>query len=145
MHDKLVGKANNIYTSTFVLKTKYYTDKSDLEKTISDISELVKKNGYNAKISKIENKIPSVSGLHTNVALTAVESKIPDVSSLVKKTGYNKKLREIEKKVANHKHGKYITTPELNKLTTENFAARLKQENVVTKTDFDSKLKTLNQ
>ena len=64
---------------------------------------------------------------------------------MVKKTGYNKKLREIEKKVTNHKHGKYITTPELNKLTAENFAARLKQENLVTKTDFDDKLKTLHQ
>ena len=32
-----------------------------------------------------------------------------------------------------------------NKLTTENFAARLKQANVITKTDFDDKLKSLNQ
>ena len=31
MYDKLVAKVNNIDTSGFVLKTKYDTDKSDLE------------------------------------------------------------------------------------------------------------------
>ena len=32
MYDELVPKVNNIDTSRFVLKTKYDTDKSDLEK-----------------------------------------------------------------------------------------------------------------
>ena len=44
-----------------------------------------------------------------------------------------------------HKHDKYISTPEFNKLTAENFDARLKQANFITKTDFDDKLKSLNQ
>ena len=35
-YDELVAKVNNIDTSEFVLKTKYNTDKSDLEKKISD-------------------------------------------------------------------------------------------------------------
>ena len=35
MYDKLVGKVN-IDTSGFVLKTKFNTDKSDLEKKTSD-------------------------------------------------------------------------------------------------------------
>ena len=34
VHDKLVAKVNNIDTSTFVLKTKYQTDKTKLEKKI---------------------------------------------------------------------------------------------------------------
>ena len=51
-------------------------------------------------------------------------------------------------------HDKYITTPEFNKLTAENFAARLAQANLasksdianfVKKTDFDDKLKNLNK
>ena len=33
-----------------------------------------------------------------------------------------------------------MTTPEFNKLSSENFAARLKQANLVTKTEFDNKL-----
>ena len=36
MYDKLVAKVNAIDTSRFVLKTKYGTDKSDLEKKIGD-------------------------------------------------------------------------------------------------------------
>ena len=36
MHDKLVSKVNNIDINGFALKAKYDTDKSDLEKKISD-------------------------------------------------------------------------------------------------------------
>ena len=61
------------------------THKSNVEKKIPDSNGLVKKTDYNSKISEIENKIPSISGLVTTSALTAVENKIPDVSSLVKK------------------------------------------------------------
>ena len=45
----------------------------------------------------MESKIPSISGLATTSALTAVENKIPDISSLVKKTAYNIKIIEIAK------------------------------------------------
>ena len=40
---------------------------------------------------------------------------------------------------------KYINTPEFNKLTTENFKARLAQEDLVTKTDFYVKLKEISK
>ena len=80
-----------------------------------------------------------------NASLTAVENKVPNISSLVKKTDYNTKVTEIENRLIDHNRGKYITTPEFNRLTAENFAARLKQANLVTKTDFDDKLKSLNQ
>ena len=36
VYDKLVAKVNNIDTTGFLLKTTYDTDKSDLEKKISD-------------------------------------------------------------------------------------------------------------
>ena len=39
----------------------------------------------NAKISETEGKIPSITGLATTTALTAVENKIPNASNLVKK------------------------------------------------------------
>ena len=141
-YDKLVTEVNNVDTSGFVLKTKYDTDKSELEKKVPDISKLVKKTDYNAKFSEIESKIPSISGLATKAALTAVENKILDVRSLVKKIDYNTKISDIEKKLTDHNHDKYNTTPELNKPTAKNFAARLKQANVVTKT---LKVKQLTQ
>ena len=71
----------------------------------------------------------NITNLATANACTAVENKIPH-------------------------HSKYITTPEFNKLTVENFAARLKQANLATKgniadfvkkADFDDKLKHLNK
>ena len=82
MYDKLVAKVNNIDTSDFVLKTKYQTDKTELEKKIPDVTDFVKK----TKLTELENKIPDVSSLATKTALTAVENKIPSVRSLVKKT-----------------------------------------------------------
>ena len=60
---------------------------------------LLKKLDYNSKISEIENKILSISGLATASALTAVENKIPNISNLVRKTDYNTKINEIEKKL----------------------------------------------
>ena len=53
VYDKLVAKVNNIDTSTFVLKTKYDTDKPELENKIPDTSGLVKKADYNSKITEI--------------------------------------------------------------------------------------------
>ena len=86
VYDKLVAKVNSIDTSAFVLKTKYDTDKTELEKKIPDTGVLVKKKkDYNTKITEIEGKIPSISGLAINAVLTAVENKIPNISSLAKK------------------------------------------------------------
>ena len=135
MYDKLVAKVNNIDTSDFVLKTKYQTDKTELEKKIPDVSDLVKK----TKLTKLENKISDVSGIATKTALTAVENKIPSVSNLVKKTNYDTKISELGKKLADHNHDKYITTPKLNNLAASDFNARLALANLITKTDFDTK------
>ena len=38
-------------------------------------------------------------------------------------------------KILDHDHGKYITTQEFNKLTSENFSVRLKEANLPTKND----------
>ena len=77
VHDKLVPKINNIDTSDFVIKTKYQTDKTELEKKIPDVTDFVKK----VKLIVLENKIPDIipDNLPTKTALTAVENKIPSV------------------------------------------------------------------
>ena len=43
VYDKLVEKVNNIDTSGFILKTKYDTDKKEVENQIPDTSRLAKK------------------------------------------------------------------------------------------------------
>ena len=141
VYDKLIPKVNNIDTSDFVLKTKYIADKTELEKKILDVSNLVKK----AKLTELENKIPDVSSLATKTALTAVENKIPSVSNLVKKTDYNTKVTEIENKLNNHNHDKYIDTSEFNKLAVDVFNARIAQANLITKTYFDAKLSNIRE
>ena len=95
VYDKLVVKVNNIDCSGFVPKTKYNADKT--VKRIRNTSRLVQKSDYNAKISELEKKQPSISGLATTSALTAVENEIPSVSNLVKKTDYDTKISELEK------------------------------------------------
>ena len=97
--------------------------------------------------------VPNITNLATTAALTAVENKISNVSNLVKKTDHNTKISEVENKIIiDHDRDKYITTQEFNKLTSENFSARLAQGNLASKSnianfvkkiDFDDKLKNV--
>ena len=87
-YSSLKTKVDNIDTSTYVTKTKFENDTSDLDnkidktdKKIPDVSDLVKKYALTAA----ENKIPDISSLATKSALTAVENRIPNVTSFVKK------------------------------------------------------------
>ena len=43
VYEKMVAKVNNIDTSDFVLKTKYQTHKTELEKNIPNVTDFVKK------------------------------------------------------------------------------------------------------
>ena len=128
-----------------MLKTKYNTDKTKLENKIPDTSGLVKKTNCHTKITELENKIPDISNLATKTALTAIENKIPSVGDLVKKKDYNTKITDIENKLNSHNHDKYIDTSKFNTLASNVFNARLAQANLITKTDFDAKLSTLNK
>ena len=53
------------------------------------------------------------------------------------------KISEIEKKITDHDHNKYITTTEFNTLPASVFNAKIAQVGLVTKTDFDAKLKKI--
>ena len=56
-YDKLVAKVNNIDTSWFVLKTKYNTDKSELENKLPNTSGLVKKQIMTLKLPKLKTRL----------------------------------------------------------------------------------------
>ena len=116
---------------------------------------MLKKDGYNAYIKNIENKIPDITNVATTTALTAVENKASNVSKLVKKNDYNTWISEIENKITtDHDRDNYITTEEFNKLISENFTTKLAQANLANKsyianfvknTDFQGKLNNLNK
>ena len=82
----------------------------DLSK-LSDVvkNEVVKNTVYGVLVKKVN----------------AIETT--DTSNLVKTADYNTIISEFEKRILDHDHGKYITTQEFNKLTTEDFASRLLQ------------------
>ena len=141
VYDKLVAKVNSIDTSDFVLKTKSNTDKPELKNKIPDVTSFVKK----TKSTELENKIPDISNRATKTALTTVENKIASVSDLVKETDYNTNVTEIDNKLNDHNHDNYIATSEFNKLAADVFNARIVQANLITKTNFDAKLSSLNR
>ena len=55
--------------------------------------DLLQKTDYDNQINKIESKIPSITGLATTAALSAIENKTPNASDLNKKTDYDKNIR----------------------------------------------------
>ena len=137
--DKLAAKVNNIDTSDFVLKTKFQTGKTELEKKIPDVTGFVQK----TKLTELEDKIPDVSSLASKTALSAVENKIPSVSSLVKKTDHDIKLVKFKRNLLI-----IIMTSTLllqSLILASVFNARLAQANLITKPDFDVKLSSLNR
>ena len=64
---------------------------------------------------------------------------------MVKKKDHNTKITEIDNKLNNHNHDKYIDTQVLNTLAVNVFNARIAQASLITKTDFDAKLSSLNR
>ena len=58
-------------------------------------------------------------------------------------TVLNAKISEVENIIPDC--AKYLTTQKFIKLTIENFAARLTQTNLVSKTDFDNKVISFNR
>ena len=144
-----------------MLKTNFNTKFTELKNEIPNTNGLVKKTDYNTKISELKDKILDISGLATKTALTTLENKIPGITnlatktaltavenknpSITSKTDYNTKITDIENKLTNHNHDKYVATSEFNTLAANVFNTRLVQANLITKTDFDAKLSSLNR
>ena len=179
-----IGKLKNVSTSLINLKSKVDKLDVDklvpAPVVLSKLSYVVKidvdKNDlYNAKTKNIEDKLSDINNLATNTTLNAtineVKNEIPSITNLAKTAALNARISEVKNEinyitnltttivltaVENEipDHSKYINTPECNKLTAENFAARLAKTNLaskkdvanfVEKTDLDDKLKNLNK
>ena len=99
----------------------------NIENQIPDITNLATNVSLNTKIKWIKDEILSVINLATTAVLTSFEYKKPSISNLVKRTDCNTKVNKIEKKIIDHDHDKYVTAPEFTKLASSTFAARLTQ------------------
>ena len=91
--------------------------------------DLLKK-GCKLRITEIEGKIPSSTGLNAAAAaaISAVENLILNISNLVKKTEYDWKISDIE--------SKYFTTCGYNKLTNEIIDNKIHEKQLAKKSDF---------
>ena len=112
-----------------MLKTKYDTDKAELEKKIPNTSNLATKTA----LTTVENKIPDISNLATKTALTTVENKIPDTSNLATKTA----LATVENKIPNISN--LATKTLVNKV--ENIIPDI--SSLVKKSDYDTKITSI--
>ena len=109
----------------------------------------LKTTDFNSKVTEIEGKIPSISGLATSSALTTVENKIPGVGSLVKKTYFNTKVTEIESTIPDvsslvkkSDYATEITSIKNDYVTNAAFNARHKD--LIQKTKSDTEVKKIN-
>ena len=128
-YNTLKNKVDAIDTSKFVSRTKFTTDANALDdkidkvlKKIPDIRGLATKSSVTRLITeqedytdKVKKKIPDISGLASKTELTAVENKISDISGLAATSA----LTAVENKIPG------ITS-------------------LITKTDFDTKLKNIS-
>ena len=126
-------KLTDVVKIDVVKKYVYNAKIKNIEDEIPDIINLATNTTLNAKINEVKSKIPNITNVATT-ALTAVENKLSNVSNSVKKTNCNTKIRETENKITtDHDRGKYISTQKFNKLTAQNFALRVTQENLTSK------------
>ena len=121
-----LSKFSDIVKHVAVKKEVYNAKVKNVEDKIPGITNLATKSTFHSKINEVKREILKITNLATTSALTAVENKIPSVSNLVKKTDYNTKISEIKNKITTgHDHDEYITSKKINKLTSENFTARI--------------------
>ena len=127
-------KLSDVVNNEVIKNTKFNTletNVNNLEEKIYDGNTLFHINQYNTDKQHLEKKIGDV------------DNKLPDTSCLVTITVLNTKISEVGNKIPDN--SKYIATQEFNKLTAENFAARLKQADLVNKTDFENNLTNFNR
>ena len=148
-----LSKLNDSVKTNVFKKDVYNAKIKNIEDKIPDISNLATKTTLNAKINVVKNKIANItnSATTTTTAVTAFENKIPNVNNLVKKLTITQKLVKLKQRLLIMV---MINILLLLKLTSENFAARLAQANLETKSNianfakktyFDDKLKRLNE
>ena len=90
-----LSKLSDVVNNDVVKKTEYDAKIKNIEDKILDISNLATESNLNTKINAVKNEIPSITGIATTSALTAVENKIPSISNLVKKAYHDTEVVEI--------------------------------------------------
>ena len=112
------NKISDVIKMIDVVKNDVY-NKSVKNVNPIDTSGLVRKTDYDNKITDIEGKTLTITGLATTAILNAVKNEIPNVSDLVKKADYDAEIPDID--------GKYFTTSDYIKFTNDILDAKIKK------------------
>ena len=83
-----------------VKKTDYYAKITEIEKKILSITGLFTTAPLNTKVTEIENKIPDISNQVTNAATNTKTTKIESKIAIKMKINYDIKIMQIENKIA---------------------------------------------
>ena len=112
-----------------VKKTDFNAKVTEIEGKIPSISGLLPTNTSNSKVGELENKIktaeskPDISNLANKTELKNIEYKIPDSNAFAKKTDYATKISGIK--------NDYVTnaalTSQLNDLKSQHIANEVKK------------------
>ena len=95
-----LSKLSDVVKNDVIKKDIYNAKIKKIEDKIPDITKFAADASVNAKINEVKGKIPSITNVAATRAFTSVENKIPGVIDLVKKTDYNTKVDEFQKKRA---------------------------------------------
>ena len=112
------NKISDVIKMIDVVKNDVY-DKSIKNVNGIDACGLVRKTDYDNKITAIEGKTLTTTGLDTTAILNAVKNEIPNVSDIVKKTDYDAEIPDIDVK--------YFTMSDYNKFTNDILDAKIKK------------------
>ena len=111
------NKISDVIKRIDVVKNDVY---NKLVKNVNaiDTRGLVRKTDYD-KITDIEGKTLTITGLATTATLNAVKNEISNVSDTVRKTDYDTETPDID--------GKYFTMSDYNKFTNDILDAKIKK------------------
>ena len=113
------NKISDVIKMIDVVKNDVY-NKSVKNVNAIDTRGLVTKTDYD-KITDIEDKTLTITGLATTATLNAVKNEISNISNTVRKTDYDAETPDID--------GKYFTMSDYNKFTNDILDAKIKKNN----------------
>ena len=111
------NKISDVIKMIDIVKNDVY-NKSVKNVNAIDTRGLVRKTDYD-KITDIEGKTLTITGLATTATLNAVKNEISNISDTVRKTDYDAETPDID--------GKYFTMSDYNKFTNDILDAKIKK------------------
>ena len=115
-------------------KMPFHAKINEIKGDIPKITKLATYAALNAKINQTKGEIPNITSMATTSSRTAVENRMPSVRIQLKKLAITQKLMTLKRKLLIISMINILILQNL-KLTSEKFAARLKQANLTSKND----------